>query len=156
MAGMPFVSPASERSFLTRLYKAGSRGTFGALGLHAYSVTISGALQRLQAARAVMNRFGDSQKPIWVTEWGWAGGPPNPYIVNPSGQRANIAAFLRVVQRYRARLKLDQVTYFDWRDMAFAPGPADYWAFHLGLLTQGQKPKAALGAFSRAAQSLDR
>jgi hypothetical protein len=156
LAGMPFFSAAPESRFLTQLYRDGAGGSFNVLGLHAYSVTVTGALQRLQTARSVMNRFGDRRKAIWLTEWGWAGGPPNPYIVSPAGQRANIRTFLTLVQRYRGSLGLREVMYFDWRDNIFGPGPKNYWIFHLGLFTLKLQPKPALGALSAAARALDR
>lgn len=155
-AGMPFTGVGPEVAFLSQLYRAGVHGTFDALSIHDYAVTPGGALERLQTARAVMNRFGDRRKGLWVTEWSWAGGPPNPYIVNHAGQRANIAAFLALVQHHRAELRLDELMYYGWRDMVSGPGPRSYWAYNLGLLSHGLLPKPALGVFSTAARRLDR
>jgi hypothetical protein len=155
-AGMPFTSAGNEASWLYQLYRAGVRGTFDALALHPYAVTVTGALARIQTARRVMNRFGDRRKPIWLTEWGWAGGPPNPYIVNPAGQRANAAGFLKLVQNYRTRLGIGEVVYYDWHDMVYGPGPTNWWGYHLGLFTQSLRPKPALAAFVAAARRLDR
>jgi len=156
LAGMPFFNAPAEGSFLTTLYKDGARNYFNALGLHTYSVTVGGSWQRLQTARAVMNRFGDRAKGIWLTEWGWAGGPPNPYIVSASGQKQNVSAFLALIQRYRRSIGLSEVMYFDWRDNIFAPAPKNYWIFHLGLITLGLQPKPALATVSAAAKTLDR
>jgi hypothetical protein len=155
MAGMPFLSPGAATRYYTQLYGDGVRGSFDALAVHPYSASVQGAEARVQAARAVMNRFGDHRKGIWITEWGWAGGPPNPYIVNQAGQRANIGAFLAFMQRHRAQLGVRELIYFDWRDKVYGPGPS-WWGYHLGLFTQGLRPKLALRAFTSAAQRLDR
>lgn len=104
LSGMPFYTPADEASYLTGLYRDGVKRYYDAMGLHTYSESVSGAYQRIQAARSVMNRFGDRRKGIWVTEWGWSGGPPNSYVVSASGQRRNVGAFLSLIARHpRAR-----------------------------------------------------
>lgn len=156
VAGMPFFNGPAESDYLTRLYRNGARGSFDALGLHTYSVTVSGALQRLQTARAVMNRFGDRRKGIWLTEWGWAGGPPNPFIVSAKGQKANVVGFLALIQRYRRSLGLSETMYVDWRDGPVSPGPKNFWANHLGLVTADLHPKPALSPFVQAARTLSR
>lgn len=155
-AGMPFSGVGPEAAYLSQLYRAGARGKFDALSIHDYAVTPGGALQRLQTARRVMDRFGDRRKGLWVTEWSWAGGPPNPYIVNRAGQRANVAEFLKLVQRHRAQLRLGELMYFGWRDTVLGPGPKNYWVYNLGLVTHALRPKPALASFTLAARRLDR
>ena len=155
-AGMPFRGVRPEAKFLAQFYRAGAHGTFDALSIHDYAVTPGAALQRLQTARQAMDRFGDRGKSLWLTEWAWAGGPPNPYIVNRAGQRANIAAFLKLVQSNRARLRLGELMYFGWRDTVSGPGPKSYWTYNLGLLTHALAPKPALATLTSVARGLDR
>jgi hypothetical protein len=154
-AGMPFTSAAQASSTLAHMYRLGARNVFDALAVHAYSATVSGAIARLVAARNVMNRFGDTHKPLWLTEWGWAGGPPDPYQVSAAGQRTMIGQFLAEVARNRRRLGLRETFYWQWRDWIYGPQPS-WWGYHTGFFTTGLKPKLALPVFSRAAGSLNR
>jgi hypothetical protein len=155
-AGMPFFGPSDETSFISAMYRAGARGYFDALAIHAYSATVAQAMQRLWTARKVMDRFGDRKKPLWVTEFGWAGGDPDGFITNPVGQRRNLANFLRLVQFSRRRLQLREVMWYGWQDSFWAPGPKSWWEFHVGLFTTQLRPKPAFAALSKAAAQLDR
>jgi hypothetical protein len=153
-AGMPFTSVGSEISFLTRLYRGGAKGAFDVLALHPYSSSALGALQRLQAGRRVMNRFGDRRKSLWATEWAWAGGPPNPYLVNAGGQRKIVNQFLKMMQRYRKRLGIGALVYYGWRD--FQGSPQNWWGYNLSLFTRGLSPKPAFSVLSAAARRFGR
>jgi hypothetical protein len=153
-AGMPFAGNGDETAFVRQLYRAGARSAFNVLALHTYARTVAGAVARLQTARRLMNRFGDRRKQIWDTEWSWAGGPPNPFRVSQTGQRANVSGFLRAIQRSRRRLRIGALIYYGWRDTVYGKDPS-WWGYHVGLYTQGLQPKLALGAFARAARGLD-
>jgi len=74
-----------ERLYLEQLYSAGAAPFFDVLGAHAYGFglppdDLTGwpgglaglTLARLAASRAVMVRYGDQAKAVWVTELGWA------------------------------------------------------------------------------------
>jgi hypothetical protein len=152
--GMPFTSVASQTSFLVRLYRGGARGAFDALALHPYSSTAIGAIQRLLAGRKVMNRFGDRRKQLWATEWAWAGGPPSPYTVNAGAQSRIVSSFLKLVQRYRARLRISELMYYGWRDIVGSP--PNWWGYNLALFTKGLSAKPAFGTVTAAARRLDR
>jgi hypothetical protein len=154
-AGMPFFGAADETSFLRGLYRAGARRSFDVLAIHTYARTVAAAVARLRIARRLMNRFGDRRKQIWDTEWSWAGGDPNPFRVSQAGQRANVAGFLRAMRRLRGRLRVGALVYYGWRDTVYGKGPS-WWGYHLGLYTQGLRPKLALNVFTRAARGLDR
>jgi hypothetical protein len=155
-AGMPFYGNSDETSFISEMYRSGARGYFDALAIHAYSPTVAQAMQRLWTARRLLNRFGDGNKPLWVTELGWAGGDPDGFIVNPTGQRRNLASFLGLVQRARRRLRLREFMWYGWQDRVYGPGPANWWGYHLGMFTTNLQPKPALAALSAAARRLDR
>lgn len=70
-----------DRMFLEAMYQAGAGAYFDALGAHPYGFAYppddpQGAhdglnLARLLDLRAIMEAYGDADKPIWVTELGW-------------------------------------------------------------------------------------
>ncbi len=70
-----------DRLFLEAMYAHGAADYFDVLGVHAYGFGYPpddprGAhdglnLARIQDLREIMLRFGDGQKPAWITEMGW-------------------------------------------------------------------------------------
>ena len=50
--------------------------------------------------------------------------------------------------RYRGWLRLDGVFYFNWRDVAGAPGSRDHWGLHTGLLREDGSPKPGMQALT--------
>jgi hypothetical protein len=157
-AGLPFNGIAEETAFLSRMYRAGVRGYFDALSLHPYSATLSRSYQRLRVARAVMKRFKDARKALWVTEVSWAGGNPNAFVWNPRKQRAQLGMFSAWVLKNRSRLRLQEVFWYGWVDLAVPNGVTDpgWWGYHLGAFTSELQPKPVLGALTKAARRLDR
>ena len=165
MAGEPYAtrySPAS--SFYTLLYKAGARGTFDALALHDYAPGPQQAILRLQVVRGIMNKFHDAKTPLWVTEMGWStAGPPPPisptgYIAGVNGQRSNLVAFFKSVQKLRSRLRLGPILWYGWRDVDWrvVSSPGDYWGYHTSFFTWAMQPKPALASYLAFARTLDR
>jgi photosystem II stability/assembly factor-like uncharacterized protein len=70
-----------DRVFLERMYQAGARPFFDALGAHPYGFAYPpddprGAhgglnVNRILDLRATMEAYGDGAKPVWATEVGW-------------------------------------------------------------------------------------
>jgi len=70
-----------DRLFLEKMYQAGARPFFDALGVHPYGFVYPpddppGAhdglnLNRILELRAIMKTYGDGAKPVWATEIGW-------------------------------------------------------------------------------------
>ena len=70
-----------DRLYLRRMYEAGAREFFDALGAHPYGFAYPpddprGSHQglnmaRLEELREIMVAFGDADKKVWVTEFGW-------------------------------------------------------------------------------------
>ncbi len=154
-AGMPFYTPAAEGQTLAQMYRDGAGGHFDVLAIHPYSATLSLAIQRVWAARRVMNHFGNARKPIWITEFGWAGGNPDAFLTNPAKQRTQILRFFTWVGKNRARTRLGLVVWYGWVDLSVQADPS-YWGYHLGMFTAGFTPKPALSAMSSVAGRLDR
>ena len=57
-------------SWLVELYAEGSRDFFDAVALHPYSKH-GVNWQGIQDMFDVLDHFGDSQKPVWINEFGW-------------------------------------------------------------------------------------
>jgi hypothetical protein len=143
--------------FVTRMYKAGGKGAFDALAVHPYAVTDRGALLALKLARRLMDRNGDRDGHIWITEIGWAsGGPPSSFRVGSRGQATRIERLLRGLGAARQSLGLSGVIYFKWRDTHLTRAIHNFWGHHTGLLTARGKRKPAYFAFRKAARALER
>ncbi|MCZ2095050.1 MAG: beta-galactosidase [Anaerolineae bacterium] len=93
----------SDLVFLERLYAAGAAASFDALAVHTYGFTAPpdappdpGAInfRRVELLRAIMERHGDGDTPIVITESGWSDDPRWANGVRP-GQRIayTLAAF---------------------------------------------------------------
>jgi polysaccharide biosynthesis protein PslG len=70
----------NDVDFIDRIYKAGAKGYFDALGSHPYGFANSPEtrnannvtdFQRAADQHAVMERYGDGAKKVWATEFGW-------------------------------------------------------------------------------------
>jgi hypothetical protein len=159
-AGLPNSTLAGSMPFsrfVTRMYKAGGRDAFDVLALHPYAVRTRGALRAAGGARRLMDRNGDRDAGLWITEIGWAsGGPPSSFRAGARGQARLVSQVLRGLGNARGRLKLRGVVYFKWRDTHLRRGIHDFWGHHTGLLTARGKRKRAYFAFRRAARALER
>ena len=56
--------------------------------------------------------------------------------------------------RFRDRLRLDGVFYFNWRDASPPPGAGDHWGLHTGLFRQDGSPKPAFQALTEVTASI--
>jgi hypothetical protein len=155
-AGMPFYGDSDETHFISNMYNYGARRYFDALAIHAYSATVAQAIERLTTARRLMNHFGDARKPLWVTEFSWAGGDPDAFKASLPGQRKNLSRFLQFVRQNRGHLRLREVMWYGWQDHIGGPGPRNWWGFHLGFFTTGGRPKPALAVLRAGARQLER
>jgi hypothetical protein len=154
-AGGAFTSSGAVTRWIDALYRAGARGHFDAFGIHPYAPSVNSAYGRITAVRAALDHHRDRRRSVWVTEFGWAGGPPNPFIVDPKGQRAGVSALLRLVLRHRGSLRLSGFVYFDWKDPV-QQGSDHAWAYHLGLLDSQLRPKPLYAPFVRIARAFNR
>lgn len=88
-------SGMDEMRFLERMYRAGAGPYFDALAAHTYGFTAPPSaapdpavinFRRVELLRAVMERYGDGNKPVYITESGWSDDPRWTRAVRP-GQR---------------------------------------------------------------------
>ncbi len=133
--------------FLEDLYDGGARRLFDAVAVHPYSLTPGKALDRVKQARDVMRRFGDADKPIWITEVGWASrGTPPGLVVGLSRQADYVRQTFELAAAERDRLGIAGVVWYSLND---TPGPL--WVGHCGLFRLDGFPKPAWEAFAQVA-----
>jgi polysaccharide biosynthesis protein PslG len=129
--------------WLRRCYKAGARGYFDVFADHPYPPhkaigSWGHALSSVSKARAVMVAYGDSAKPIWLTEFGWSRS-----AVSPNKQARLLTksySFIAAHQKY-----VKAAFWYQAEDSCSAP---DEWACGLGLLTSTGEPTPAYWALS--------
>jgi polysaccharide biosynthesis protein PslG len=137
----------SMEDFLTALYESGGRELFDAVALHPYARTPRDALARVAQARAIMRRFGDAEKPTWITEVGWASrGTPPGLVVGPAGQADYVRQTFELAAADRERLGIAGVVWYSLND---TPGPL--WVGHCGLFTVDGTAKPAWKAYAEVA-----
>lgn len=146
----------NDAAWIERAYEAGAAGSFDAMATHPYQAIADlepeapddgtpWRLSHLSAVRNVMVRYGDGDKPIWATEFGWSShGGAGPRLANwergvTLEQQADyLVRTLKLVSR-----RHPYVTHMFWyreRDVEVGDPQQD----HYGLLTVDLSPKPAL------------
>ncbi len=96
----PVTSPngLNDLLYLEELYRAGAAPYFDGLAVHTYGFTDSAAaapafdrlnFRRAELHQAIMARYGDIEKPIFITESGWNDNPRWTKAVRPAQRIAN-------------------------------------------------------------------
>ena len=150
LLGGLFPTPRGDitmTSFLTEIYGQGAGRLFDAATVHPYAANPKRAIESTALLRALMDRNGDQDKPIWVTEVGWASeGRPPGLVVGPQGEANYLRQTFQLARENRDRLGIAGVV---WYSLSDTPGPL--WVGHCGLFTVGGSPKPAWEAFAEAA-----
>jgi hypothetical protein len=130
-------------SYLTELYRLGAARYFDAAAVHPYAANPQRAIAATAELRSLMDRSGDPDKPIWITEVGWASAGRRPgLIVGPTRQADYVKQTFDLASAARDRLHIAGVV---WYSLSDTPGPL--WVGHCGLFTVDGAPKAAWDAF---------
>lgn len=139
-------SDVKVEHFLEDLYKAGARPYFDVCNIHPYALPEEGAGRTVEMTRdtlALMNRYGDAQKPVWLTEVGC--GAPTP---EAEEIQARLVRDTYVTAAREPRIQ--RVFWFTLRDMEKdLLGPES----SMGLFKHRGAPKPALEAFTAAAKA---
>ena len=151
--------------FLRGMYRAGARGTFDALGIHAYGGTSAPAQQppscgicfrRAERYRQVMVEHGDAATPAWITEVGYlhatgtALGTYNWMKVGPEQQASYLAAAFQYALEHWPWLGGIVVFNLDFATVPWNPPTAGaYW---LSLLHPDGSPRPAYTALREMAK----
>jgi hypothetical protein len=142
--------------FLKRIYRAKGRRTFDVLAVHPYAKKPGDVITAVKQARAVMRRYHDSRKQIWVTELGWATGGKvsrgtRAFKTSKKGQAARLRQAFGALLRARGRYRIGMGVWFAWRDRAQFPRERNWWAINTGLFDRRGKPKPAWRTFAKVA-----
>ena len=78
----------TTKDYLTKLYALGAAEDFDSIAIHPYANNAELSVAQLESARRLMNKHGDREAGMWVTEIGWAARGPcdNPYVKGLNGQ----------------------------------------------------------------------
>ena len=141
--------------FLQGMYRAGAKGSFDVLALHPYAPASDLVVAEIRRAVREVRRNGDTARTM-VSELGWATGSRSrrALVVSEAGQSSLIRRTITQLARFRNSLRLDGVFYFNWRDVAPAPGSRDRWGLHTGLLHRDGSPKPALQALTDVTRAI--
>lgn len=126
-------------TYLNDLYKAGAKPYFDLMAAHPYDLKPSGIVKQIKALREVMGKYGDADRDLWITEFGWAsGGPKTTLTVKPGVQASYLRASYRIAED-RQDLGIMGLIWYSFRDVPFKevspPATRDGWIYHSGLLT---------------------
>ena len=141
-------SPVKIPDFLEDLYKAGARPHFDICNVHPYVLPNEGAGYMMRLVRdtlALMDRYGDSDKPLWITEVGCG--------INERDTAEDQARLLEDTFRLaRQEPRIQRVFWFLLRDTKESIlGPEDT----MGLVTHDFQPKPAFHAFVKAVKAVE-
>jgi hypothetical protein len=150
-------------TYLAEIYRVpGARRLFDIVAIHPYTARPSGVITILQRARAVMDRFGDSRKPILATEITWPSSlhraPAQFGVSVTEGQQAKrLGQLLPLLAANSTKLGLVGFYWYTWmgdetpRSQPYAFDYAGLLKYVSGTVTA----KPALSAFSREALAME-
>lgn len=141
----------AAKPFLSALFRSRDLGSaFDSLALHPYGPTLKRSLGQVRRARTVFKRAGFADRPLWITELGWASGGSHPQLSKtPARQARLLRKAYAAYERRRASWGIAGVTWFAWQDTE----ERNVCAFctDVGLVTVDRQEKPALGAYRRVA-----
>jgi hypothetical protein len=131
-------------AFMSDLYRLGAAKLFDEAGVHPYAADPERALAATEQLRGLLDRAGDQERPIWITEVGWAsGGQPSGLTVGPERQAEYLTRTFELAAGARERLRLRGVI---WYALSDTPGPL--WPGHCGLFDLNGNPTPAWHALT--------
>ena len=143
---------------LRRLYRSKEPPRFDVAAINLFTSSPGNILRGLRRVRAVLNRAGDADKPLWLTETTWPatghllGSLPIPdWDTTAVGMATKLARLYALAARHHQRLELERVYWYTWASDYSSSDPFDY----SGLVRwTGRRfvPEPALDAFSAAAR----
>jgi hypothetical protein len=126
----------NDLDYLRGIYEAGGRPYFDALAVHTYGFTQSPEVapapdnlnfRRAELLHAIMVRYGDADKPVYVTESGWNDHPRWSYAVRPGERITYTLDAYRWAEQYWPWAKSICTWYF--RAPTYTRSYPDYFAF---------------------------
>ena len=130
--------------YLARLYKvAGISDSFDAVALHPYSPDLHGLKFQLNKARAILDKHGDQDKQILVTEIGWSSAKPHgdkPLIKGKKGQAKLLRTSYKFLLNNRGKYNIGSIVWYAWADSNAKVSGCEF-CNTAGLFTFKGKPK---------------
>jgi arabinogalactan endo-1,4-beta-galactosidase len=157
LAGMPNLA----WQYLTDIYKVrGARQAFDIASVNPYTVQPKNVIVFLQKVRAVMNRFGDSRKPLLASETGWQSSNGHAADndccqVTVKQQATKIGQVLPMLAANRKSLRLQSFYYYTWVGDEFKNAPSFNFAGLFRFNGGNFFAKPAFASFRRAALSIE-
>jgi hypothetical protein len=157
LAGLPNKSWTA----LETIYHSGGKDLFDVAAFHPFTATVGGVKTILEKNRAVMRKYGDSRKPLWVTELSWTSAKGHTEVSygneqTEKGQARKVTSAYTMLAKARDSLHIGRVYWYTWlsrdrqRDYPFD------WAGLLRLTKKGSiERKPALTAFRKVALKLE-
>ena len=135
------------RPYLRNLFAGRDLGAhFDSLALHPYGPTLRRSKRQVRMARKEYKRAGLLDRPLWITELGWASGGDHEQLSKTPAQQAKLLKrAYRVYGRRRAEWNVAGLTWFAWQDTSDRNACA--FCANAGLVTLDRGAKPALGAY---------
>jgi hypothetical protein len=120
--GTPQGDAASKNvmwKYLARFYKTASSDDFDAVALHPYSPDIEGLRFQLNKARKILNKHGDQDKEILITEIGWSSARPSgdrPLVKGKKGQAKILTKSYKFLLDNRSKYNVGAIIWYAWAD----------------------------------------
>ncbi len=156
LLGGMFGTPHGEDSekttawgYLKRFYRRpGISDYFEGVAAHPYSARMTKVKRQLKLIHDEIVRAGDTAAELWITEVGWSSGTgKNPLERGKQGQAARLRQAFNYFLAKRNLFKIQNVTWFAWRDLAGKP--ICQWCGKAGLFkANALTEKPAWGAFT--------
>jgi hypothetical protein len=149
--------------YLADIYRIpGASRLFDVVAIHPYTAHPKGVIVILKRARAVMDRFGDTSKPILATEITWPSSegkaPPQFGVSTTEAQQAQrLEQLMPLLMANQAALRLEGFYWYTWMGDE-NPGIPQYGFNYAGLLkyVRGRvSAKPVLGVFAHWATMIE-
>jgi hypothetical protein len=155
LGGLPGISWKD----IGRIYSAGGGGLFDVVAIHPFTSRLTGVIQILSNVEAVMRKFHDGSKPVWVTEMTWPSSRGHTtthfgYEVTPSGQAQKLAAAYRALAALR-RPRIERVYWYTWISLDRRRDYPFDWSGLSVFRDSSVSRKPALDAFRSTALALE-
>ena len=139
------------KPYLTALFRSRDVGaSIDSLALHPYGPNLKRSLGQVRRARTVFEKAGLGNRPLWLTELGWASGGPHPQLSKtPAKQASLLRKAYAAYEAKRSKWKIAGITWFAWQDTD-ERGVCAFCA-NVGLVTVDREPKPSLEAYRQVA-----
>jgi Cellulase (glycosyl hydrolase family 5) len=149
--GTPQGDAASKNvmwKYLARFYSGASSEDFDAVALHPYAPNIKGLQFQLRKARKILDKHGDQEKEILVSEIGWGSAKPHddkPLIKGKKGQARLLKQSYNFLLNNRSKYNIGSIIWYAWADPGHKIVGCEFCS-SAGLFTTKGKPKPSWNA----------